>query len=159
MTSIHDPEEPSQVSKASASKSYRIAGTLWCYLTAVVFVSFTVVYLARGAEAASRFIQRGPLSSTHVTLISVAVAWTLLGVLIAILYLRKITPANVVTLAGSFLIALLYINVVREPDFWRRRRLHPGREEPACWRAVPQSLSLCTRFTDLYFPRFASLTS
>jgi hypothetical protein len=114
MTTMHDAEEPGGDPNAGTASLYRIAGIVWCFLTTLLCAHFVAVEYVLGGKAASRFVQLGPMSDGRVTATCVAVTWMLVGVLIALLRWRKITPANIVTVSGFFVIAFLYINILRE---------------------------------------------
>ena len=59
-------------------------------------------------------LQAGPNSDLTVTLLCVGLAWLLLGVLLLVLRVRAWTPERIVTLVSFVLLALLYLNVLRE---------------------------------------------
>jgi hypothetical protein len=114
MATSHHVEAAGQGSSDRSGRLYRIAAVLWCFLTALVGIHFAVVELVLSPKAASRFVQEVAPYDPRATAVCVAVAWMLLGLFIAMLSLRKITPENVVAVSGFFLVAFLYVNVIRE---------------------------------------------
>jgi Glycosyltransferase family 87 len=92
----------------------RLALDIWAAITALVAASLLVIYLHGGSASLDLFIQPGPLTDLPTALASVTLTWLLVGALLFLLTFEKINPTNVLTFAGFFLIAFLYLNVLRE---------------------------------------------
>lgn len=89
------------------------AAARWAFTVWVVLTLFIAVQsLWQGAD--SPFIKTGPHSILGVTLASVILAWLSGGGLLGLIYFDKINEKNILTLAGFFLTALLYLNLLRE---------------------------------------------
>ena len=87
---------------------------IWCGITFVAITSTLGLYFAKGLHAIEAIVIIGPFSDLHLTFFSVAISWVLLGALIVLLLLKKINSRNFLTLAGFFIISLLYVNLLRE---------------------------------------------
>jgi hypothetical protein len=94
-----------------------LAALLWCTVTAVGLATTAWFYLANrqpGLDGLRLLVRAGPFSDPFLTLSSAAISWLLAGVLIGLLYFRRIQSRNVLLLAGFFCVSLLYVNVLRE---------------------------------------------
>jgi len=91
-----------------------VALLAWGGITLLVLASLLFISLRWGAEGFSVFIQQGVYTHLPTTLAAVAITWLLAGWFVYLLYARKINKSNVLTWAGFFLVALLYLNVLRE---------------------------------------------
>ncbi len=92
----------------------RILFAVWAAITVAIAASLLLIELHWGPSGFNLFIQQPPLTDLPTTLASVAVTWLLAGLLSYLLAFGKINTANVLTLAGFFLIAFLYLNILRE---------------------------------------------
>lgn len=96
----------------------RRALIVWGVLTLLVLASLGGLWLWRGADGFETAIQRGPISNLPVTLAAVTVAWLLGGVFLLLLSAGHLRRRNVFTYAGFFLVALVYLNLLRErPEY------------------------------------------
>lgn len=95
-------------------RSLQIAFNSWIGLTFLVIASLIVIYLRNGTTGLELFIQQWPLSNLSVTLASTTLTWFCVGALIYLLLKEKINPGNALTIAGFFLVAFVYLNVLRE---------------------------------------------
>lgn len=91
-----------------------IAIILWSAITLLVVVTTLWLFFARGIQGFNAIVMPGPISDLHLTLLSVAISWILIGVLIALFHVQFIDSKNVLKLAGFFAISLLYVNFLRE---------------------------------------------
>lgn len=99
-------------------RAARHALLAWGALTLLVLASLAGLWFWRGAEGFELAIQRGPLSSLPVTLAAVTMTWLLGGSFLFLLSSGRIHAKNVFTYAGFFLVALLYLNLLRErPEY------------------------------------------
>jgi formate hydrogenlyase subunit 4 len=90
----------------------------WGVLTVLVLASLLGIWLWRGAGGFETAIQRGPFTNLPVTLASVAVTWLLAGLFLYLLSARKINKKNAWLWGGFFLVALVYLNLLRErPEY------------------------------------------
>jgi hypothetical protein len=98
-----------------ASKRALIA---WGVLTLLVLSSLLVIWSWRGIEGFETAIQSGPYTSLPVALASVAVTWLLGGQFLYLVSTKRINTKNAMTWAGFFLVALVYLNLLRErPEY------------------------------------------
>jgi hypothetical protein len=86
----------------------------WGLLTILVLASLLGIWLFRGAGGFETAIQRGPYTNLPVTLASVAFTWSLAGLFLYLLSSGQLGAQNVFTWAGFFLVALVYLNLLRE---------------------------------------------
>src|SRR6266508_366895 len=99
----------------NSMKNYlRIMLTSWYVITLLIVISIAVIYLKLGREGFEIFIQQWPLSNLNIMLASTALTWLCLGALFYLLAYEKIKANNALTFAGFFLIALTYLNILRE---------------------------------------------
>jgi hypothetical protein len=96
----------------SASKS--TAFIIWCGISALVIVSVLGIWLWRGPAGFEIAIQSGPYTNLQTALASVAVTWLLGGLFLYLLSNQRINAKNAFTWAGFFLVALVYVNLLRE---------------------------------------------
>ncbi|GAB4503978.1 MAG: hypothetical protein Fur0043_09710 [Anaerolineales bacterium] len=90
----------------------------WLVLTLLVLACLAGIWFWRGADGFEMAIQRGPISNLPVTLAAVAVTWLLGGVFLFLLSSGRIHAKNLFTYAGFFLVALVYLNLLRErPEY------------------------------------------
>ncbi|MDK1117382.1 MAG: glycosyltransferase family 87 protein [Anaerolineae bacterium] len=90
------------------------ATLIWGVLTILVLASLVGIWLWRGALGFESAIQSGPYTNLPVTLASVATVWLLGGLFLYLLSSKRIDPNNALTWAGFFLVALVYLNLLRE---------------------------------------------
>ncbi len=81
---------------------------VWTALT----VLFAIQTLWQGTE--NPLIKTGPHSILGITMASVVLAWLLGGGLLGLIRYGRIDDKNIFTWAGFFLVALLYLNILRE---------------------------------------------
>lgn len=86
----------------------RRAFITWGALTLLIVIQS----LWQGAE--NSFIKTGPHSILGITTASVILVWLLGGSLLGLIRYGRINEKNIFTWAGFFLIALLYLNILRE---------------------------------------------
>lgn len=87
---------------------------VWGSISLLVLASVLLIGLRWGAEGFSIFVQQGVYTHLPTTLASVTITWLLAGWFIYLLHARKINASNIFTWVGFFLVALLYLNVLRE---------------------------------------------
>ncbi len=99
-------------------KASQYALLAWAALTLLLLVSLGGLWLWRGGQGFEVAIQRGPISNLPVTLAAVTVTWLLGGSFLFLLSSGRIHVKNVFTYAGFFLVALVYLNLLRErPEY------------------------------------------
>ncbi len=86
----------------------------WGVLTILVLASLLGIWLWRGADGFDVAIQRGPITNLPTALASVAVTWLLVGLFLYLLSTKQINTKNALIWAGFFLVALVYLNILRE---------------------------------------------
>ena len=91
---------------------------IWSILTILVLASLLGIWLWRGVAGFETAIQRGPYTNLPVTLASVAITWLLGGLFLYLLSTKRFDTKNTLTWAGFFLVALVYLNLLRErPEY------------------------------------------
>jgi hypothetical protein len=86
----------------------------WGGLTILVLASLLGIWLWRGAAGFETAIHRGPFTNLPVTLASVAATWLLAGLFLYLLSTKRLDAKNGLTWACFFLVALVYLNLLRE---------------------------------------------
>ncbi len=127
----------------------------WCGVTLLVPLSLALAYALRGASGPDLLVQNGPGSTMPLTLLSVALAWLLLGVVVFGARLGYVNRVNAVSWAGFCTVALLYLNVLRERAFYgdwhdyylaavnlqNGEHLHPRYLYPPFWATLLSPIS------------------
>jgi hypothetical protein len=91
-----------------------IALITWAILTTLILASILFIALRWGQEGFELFIQEGVFTHLPTTLASVAFTWLLAGTLVYLLHTGGLNTSNLFTWAGFYLVAFLYLNVLRE---------------------------------------------
>lgn len=86
----------------------------WVVVSVVFVLTSTVLFWWRGADGFEAVLQTGHFSSLPVTMASVAATWLLAGSLLYLLAGKHVNNNNAFALAGFYLVALVYLNVLRE---------------------------------------------
>ncbi|HEY9153157.1 MAG TPA: glycosyltransferase family 87 protein, partial [Anaerolineales bacterium] len=91
-----------------------LAMFLWSMLTVLIAASIFFILLRWGWPGFKLFIEQWPLEYLPITLASVAFTWLLLGLLIYLLYAKKVNADNGWSVSGFFLAAFMYLNILSE---------------------------------------------
>ena len=86
----------------------------WGAITALIIAQFFWIYSRHGFAGFSAFMQEAIYTHIPITLASAALTWLLAGFLLWLIFAGKITRETSLSWAGFFLIAFLYLNVLRE---------------------------------------------
>ena len=86
----------------------------WGLITVLIIAQFVWIYSRHGFAGFDAFMQEAIYTHIPTTLASVAMTWLLTGFLLWLILAGKITKATGLHWAGFFLIAFLYLNVLRE---------------------------------------------
>src|SRR5574341_824301 len=92
----------------------RIALLMWAAVTLLIAASLLIIYLRLGAKGFDVFIQEPPLINLPVTLASVTLLWLSGGLLLYLLWSRRVNPSNALSVAGFFLVCGVYLNILSE---------------------------------------------
>jgi len=95
-------------------KPFAIALITWAGITLLVITSILFIGLRWGMEGFQKFIQVGDFTHLQTTLASAVITWLLAGSFVYLLFSQKIAKENVITWIGFYLVAFLYVNVLRE---------------------------------------------
>src|SRR5688572_22274983 len=96
------------------TRAVRNALLCWGAITGLIILQFMWVYSRHGLAGFQVLMQEAVYTHIPITLASVALAWLLTGLLLWFLLAGKITKANVLPWMGFFIVAFLYINILRE---------------------------------------------
>lgn len=96
------------------TRTIRNSLLLWGGITCLILLQFVWVYSRHGLAGFQNFMQEAIYTHIPITLASVAIVWLLMGMLLWLILTERITKANALTWAGFFVIAFLYLNVLRE---------------------------------------------
>jgi hypothetical protein len=86
----------------------------WGLITVLIISQFIWIYSRHGFAGFDAFMQEAIYTHIPTTLASVAMTWLLAGFLLWLILAGKITKATGLSWTGFFLIAFLYLNVLRE---------------------------------------------
>jgi hypothetical protein len=87
---------------------------LWSFATFLILAQIIWIYTRNGLDGFQAFIQDSPLTYTPLALISAGLVWLLAGFLLWLIQTGRITKANLFSWAGFFLVAVSYLNILRE---------------------------------------------
>ena len=93
---------------------YSIALISWAGITLLVIASILFIGVRWGAQGFDIFIQEGVFTHLLTTLATVAMTWLLAGFSLYQLSARKLNANNILSWVGFYLVALMYLNVLRE---------------------------------------------
>lgn len=96
------------------TRAVRNALICWGTITGLIIFEFVWVYSRHGLAGFQVFMQEAVYTHIPITLASVALAWLLTGLLLWLILTEKITKDNALTWMGFFIVAFLYINILRE---------------------------------------------
>ena len=103
----------------------------WILLTTCFLVGNGAIVLLLGSARLHDLVQEGPLSRLSLTLVSVAIAWLVVGAALFALGNRALRERHWLTVLCAFFVLMLYANILRERLAYAevaRPRLHPARE-------------------------------
>ncbi len=86
----------------------------WGTVTGLIILEFIWIYSRHGMDGFQAFLQEPVYTLTPITLASVALTWLLAGLLLWLAFTGRLTKATSLTWAGFFILAFLYINILRE---------------------------------------------
>ena len=86
----------------------------WGILSILVLASLLGIWLWRGPGGFEIAIQRGPYTNLQTALASVTITWLLGGSFLYLFSSKRLHSKNIFTYAGFFLVALVYLNLLRE---------------------------------------------
>ncbi|HEX3694173.1 MAG TPA: glycosyltransferase family 87 protein [Polyangia bacterium] len=87
---------------------------VWSATTAVAVLTAAALVAIKGRHGAAELLRVGPLSDLNVTLLAVALTWSLGGLLALLLARGRLHRGNALEAIGFFAVAFLYLNVLRE---------------------------------------------
>jgi glycosyl transferase family 87 len=96
------------------TRTVRAALIGWGLITVLIISQFTWIYSRHGFAGFDAFMQEAVYTHIPITLASAAMTWLLAGVLLWLILAGKLTKETSLSWAGFFLIAFLYLNVLRE---------------------------------------------
>lgn len=95
----------------SASRSGLIT---WAAITLLVAASLLVIYIKLGTDGFGIFIQQPPLINLPITLSSISLLWLSAGALLYLIQAQLVNRANLLSVAGFFLVCWVYLNILSE---------------------------------------------
>ncbi len=96
------------------TKTIRNALIGWGIITGLVLLEFVWIFSRYGLDGFRAFMQEAIYTYIPITLASVALTWLLAGFLLWLILTGRITKTTSLTWAGFFIVAFVYINVLRE---------------------------------------------
>lgn len=97
--------------KPALAKSLLVA---WHVISAVFLLSSLAVYLIKGWRAFDILISDVSHSDYYITLLATLIVWLLAGAFVHMLYFGMFNTDNMIPWGGFFIIALVYVNLLRE---------------------------------------------
>ena len=94
--------------------SFFFALIVWVSITSLVLTSILFIGMRWGKTGFQTFIHQWVYTHQPTTLASVSMTWFLAGSLVYFLYVGKFNKSNILTWVGFYLVAFLYLNVLRE---------------------------------------------
>ncbi len=121
--------------KPALAKSLLVA---WRVISAVFLLSSLAAYLIKGWRVFDILISDVPHSDYYITLLATLIVWLLAGAFVHMLHFGMFNTDNVIPWGGFFIVALVYINLLREQvkygdiDFYveAAQALHKGAALP-----------------------------
>ncbi|MCC7118133.1 MAG: DUF2029 domain-containing protein [Anaerolineales bacterium] len=95
-------------------KITRNAFKVWLGITALIGFQCLWIVTRNGLDGFQAYVQDSPLTYTPLALASAGCVWLLAGLALGLLYKNKITHSNLYAWAGFFIVAVTYLNVLRE---------------------------------------------
>jgi hypothetical protein len=86
----------------------------WGIITGLIVFEFLWIYSRHGLRGFEAFMQEAVYTHIPIALASAAMTWLLAGFLLWLIFTGRITKATSLRWAGFFILAFLYINVLRE---------------------------------------------
>ena len=86
----------------------------WGLITVLIVLQFVWIYSRHGFAGFDAFMQEAIYTHIPITLAAVALTWLLVGFLLWLILAGKLTKETSLKWAGFFLIAFLYLNILRE---------------------------------------------
>jgi hypothetical protein len=107
---------------------------VWLALAALCIVHVGATAVLRGPDGLKALVMAGPASNFYLTFAAVALVWTVVALVLAIMATQRMTPRLAARVVCYSSLALLFINVLRErtyyldfPDYFRAAvNLHTG---------------------------------
>lgn len=96
------------------TRAIRNALICWAAITLLIIVQSVWIYTRNGLNGFQAFMQESPFTYIPLTLASTAFVWILMGVFLWALQTNKITKTNLFSWAGFFIVAVSYLNILRE---------------------------------------------
>src|SRR3970282_941631 len=96
------------------TRTIRSALIGWGIITGLILLEFIWIYSRHGFDGFQAFMQEAVYTHIPIALASVALTWLLTGFLLWLILTGRLTKAASLTWAGFFILAFLYINILRE---------------------------------------------
>jgi hypothetical protein len=96
------------------TRTIRNALIVWGAITGLIIFEFIWIYSRHRLAGFEAFMQEAVYTHIPITLASVAMTWLLAGFLLWLIFTGRLTKATTLSWAGFFMIAFLYINILRE---------------------------------------------
>ena len=96
------------------ARALELACRAWILLTTCFLVGNGAIVLLLGSARLHDLVQEGPLSRLSLTLVSVAIAWLVVGAALFALGNRALRERHWLTVLCAFFVLMLYANILRE---------------------------------------------
>jgi hypothetical protein len=100
--------------KTRFNSAFTTAFWIWLAVTLLIAASVGWIYLRLGMGGFEVFLRTGPHSILSVTMVSVTLTWLLAGIYLYLFGSNRLAPNHVFKHTGFLLVALMYLNVMRE---------------------------------------------
>lgn len=103
-----------KTNKVEITKVFRNALTIWALLTLLILAQCIWIYTRNGWNGFQAYVQESPFTFIPLALASAGFVWLLAGLLLWLIYTNRIHRENLLSWAGFFLVAISYLNILRE---------------------------------------------
>ncbi len=86
----------------------------WAAVTLLILAQCIWIYSRNGAAGFQAYVQDSPFTFIPFALASAGMVWLLAGLLLWLIHTHRINSANLFSWAGFFLVAVSYLNILRE---------------------------------------------
>jgi hypothetical protein len=104
--------------RSKPSRLTRLFLLIYALITTATAALLVTFYLRGGCHDVLILIKSGPWSNLQITLAAVALGWLLLGSILILLHRRRINAGNLIPFVCFYLLAFLYLNIMRERPFF-----------------------------------------
>jgi hypothetical protein len=103
-----------RTNKVETTKIFRNALMVWGVVAFLILAQCIWIYTRNGWDGFQAYVQDSPFTFIPLALASAGFVWLLAGFLLWLMYSNRITKTNLFSWAGFFIVAVSYLNILRE---------------------------------------------